>query len=40
VTNYDDVEKMVEEADNEESDDDEDFEEGISGGNIAGLEGR
>ena len=40
MTNYDDVEKMVEDADNEESDDDEDFEEGISGGNIAGLEGR
>lgn len=39
VTNYDDVDKMVAGAENEESDsDDSDFEEGIDGSNIAGLE--
>jgi|EP01046_Picozoa_sp_COSAG06_P058889 translation initiation factor 2 subunit 1 len=37
VTNYDDVESMVAAAENDDSDEDEDFEEGISGANIAGL---
>ena len=41
VTNYDDVDSLVAAAENDDESDseEEDFEEGISGSNIAGLEG-
>lgn len=40
VTNYDDVESMVEAAAEGEDDSDEDFEEGIDASNIAGFGGK